>query len=142
MIDEYIIDFDDYIGIGSGSVSIYQGNFFINSFSLDRYEALTGRDRLPVVGWRKLSEREHLRYYLLTKLAGMSVDSQKFYRRFNAEIHKKLRNELLFLKLFGLVKEAGKIEVTPRGMYPVSVMMREFFTSLNSLRELYIERQI
>jgi len=27
-------------------------------------------------------------------------------------------------------------------MYPVSVMMREFFTSLNNLRELYIEEQI
>ena len=50
MIDEYIIDFDDYIGIGAGSVSVYQGNFLVNSFSLDRYEEFTGRDRLPVVG--------------------------------------------------------------------------------------------
>ena len=142
MIDEYIIDFDDYIGIGAGSVSIYRGNFWVNSFSLDRYEGLVSRDRLPVVGWRRLSAREHRRYYLLTKLAGMAVDKEKFYRRFNADIHKQLRNELLFLKLFGLVKEAETIRVTPRGMYPVSVMMREFFAALNGLRELYIERQI
>jgi hypothetical protein len=27
-------------------------------------------------------------------------------------------------------------------MYPVSVMMREFFAALNGLRELYIEKQI
>ncbi|MDP6449149.1 MAG: coproporphyrinogen III oxidase family protein [Dehalococcoidales bacterium] len=142
MIDEYIIDFDDYIGIGAGSVSVYQGNFLVNSFSLDRYEEFTGRDRLPVVGWRRLSAREHRRYYLLTKLFGLEVAGEKFYRRFNAGIHEKLRDELLFLKLSGLVKEAETIRVTPRGMYPVSVMMREFFTALNGLREFYIERQI
>ena len=142
MIDEYIIDFDDYIGIGSGSVSIFKGNFYVNSFSLERYGELISNHKLPIVGWRKLSEREHLHYYLLTKLFGMEVDKKKFYRRFNADIHDKLRSELLFLKLFGLVKEEDKIKVTPKGMYPVSIMMKEFFASLNGLREHYIEQQI
>jgi coproporphyrinogen III oxidase-like Fe-S oxidoreductase len=142
MIDEYIIDFDDYIGIGAGSVSIFKGNFYVNSFSLERYEKLISNDKLPIVGWRKLSEREDLRYYLLTKLFGMEVDKNKFYRRFKADIHDKLRGELLFLKLFGLVREEDKIKVTPKGMYPVSVMMKEFFASLNGLRELYIEEQL
>jgi hypothetical protein len=32
--------------------------------------------------------------------------------------------------------------VTEKGMYPVSVMMREFFAALNTLREYCIERQI
>ncbi len=142
MIDEYIIDFDDYIGIGSGSVSIFKGNFYVNSFSLEKYEKLISNDKLPIVRWRKLSEREDLRYYLLTKLFGMEVDKNKFYRRFKADIHDKLRGELLFLKLFGLVREEDKIKVTPKGMYPVSVMMKEFFASLNGLRELYIEEQL
>ncbi len=142
MIDEYIIDFDDYIGIGSGSVSIFKGNFFVNSFSLDRYEELISNHKLPIARWRKLSEKENLRYYLLTKLFGMEVDREKFQRRFKADIHNKLRRELMFLKLFGLVKEEDKIKVTPKGMYPVSVMMKEFFASLNGLREHYIENQI
>ena len=142
MIDEYIIDFDDYIGIGSGSVSIFKGNFYVNSFSLERYGELISNHKLPIAGWRRLSEKENLRYYLLTKLFGMEVDKEKFYRRFNADIHNKLRSELLFLKLFGLVKEEDKIKVTPKGMYPVSIMMKEFFASLNGLREHYIEQQI
>jgi hypothetical protein len=50
--------------------------------------------------------------------------------------------EILLLKLFGLTEEKNKLRVTRKGMYPVSVMMREFFTSLNNLRELYIEEQI
>lgn len=142
MIDEYIIDSDDYIGIGSGSVSIVKGNFYVNTFSLDRYEELLSNHRLPIVGWRTLSQGEYLRYYLLTKLFGTKIDKKQFYQRFNTEINQKLRNELLFFRLFGLVQGDEKISLTPRGMYPVSVMMREFFASLNSLREYYIEKQI
>jgi len=142
MIDEYIVDDDDYIGIGAGSVSVVRGNFYVNSFSLDRYGELVNAGRLPIVGWRELSVNEQYRYYLLTKLFGMKVDKGDFYRRFHADIHRKLRQELLFFKLSGLVRGGEVVSVTPKGMYPVSVMMREFFASLNGLREYCIERQI
>ncbi len=142
MIDEYIIDYDDYVGIGAGSVSIVKGNFYVNSFALDRYEELINSGRLPIIRWRKLKERENLRYYLLTKLFGLEVDREKFYRRFKADIHQKLRNELLFLRLSGLVGGGEVLRVTRKGMYAASVMMREFFAALNSLREYCIERQI
>ena len=142
MIDEYIIEYDDYVGIGAGSVSIVKGNFYVNSFALDRYEELITGGRLPIIRWRKLKERENLRYYLLTKLFGLEVDREKFYRRFKADIHQKLRNELLFLRLSGLVGGGEVLRVTRKGMYAASVMMREFFAALNSLREYCIERQI
>lgn len=142
MIDEYLIDFDDYIGIGAGSVSIVQDNFYVNSFSLERYGELLTQGKFPVVGWRQLSEREHLRYYLLTKLFGLKIEKKKFYQRFQAEINAKLRLELSFLRLFGFVQGQEIISVTPKGMYPVGVMMREFFAALNRLREYGIEKQI
>ena len=141
MIDEYIIDFDDYIGIGAGSVSIVGGSFYVNTFSLERYGDFLNRDTLPIVGWRKLTEKENQRYYLLTKLFGLELDAGKFRQRFSASMESKLGPELLLLKLTGLVEGKDKIRVTRKGMYPVSVMMREFFTSLNNLRELYIEEQ-
>ncbi|MFC1994017.1 coproporphyrinogen III oxidase family protein [Chloroflexota bacterium] len=142
MIDEYIIKCDDYIGIGSGSVSIVRGNFYVNTFSLDRYHELANASKLPIVGWRSLSEREHIRYYLLTKLFGMEVDAQEFSSRFGDSIQKKLRLELALLKIFGLVSGDHRLRVTEKGMHPVGVMMREFFTALNTLREQYIEQQI
>ena len=142
MIDEYIVEDDDYIGIGAGSVSIVNGNFYVNSFSLDRYDEYVNSDRLPVVGWRRLSESEHLRYYLLTKLFGGKVDKGKFYERFQSDIDRKLRKEMLFFKFFGLLQGDEVIKVTTRGLYPVSVMMREFFAALNGLREYCIENQI
>jgi coproporphyrinogen III oxidase-like Fe-S oxidoreductase len=142
MIDEYIIESDDYIGIGAGSVSIVRGNFYVNSFSLDRYHELTTAGRLPIVGWRRLSERENRRYYLLTKLFGMKLDREAFRRRFGGEIGKKLWLELAFLKTCGVVAGNSVLRVTEKGMYPVSVMMREFFGALNALREYHIENQI
>jgi coproporphyrinogen III oxidase-like Fe-S oxidoreductase len=142
MIDEYIIEYDDYIGIGAGSVSIVKGNFFVNSFSLDRYHELTGAGKLPIVGWRKLSDKEDRRYYLLTKLFGMKLDTKDFRRRFSEDINRKLRTELTFFKSFGLVSGDGALRVTEKGMYPVSVMMRDFFAALNTLREYCIEHQI
>ena len=79
---------------------------------------------------------------MLTKLFGMELDADKFHSRFSAAIERKLWVELAFLKAFGLVSGDGRLRVTERGMYPVSVMMREFFAALNTLRERCIERQV
>jgi coproporphyrinogen III oxidase-like Fe-S oxidoreductase len=142
LIDEYIIDYDDYVGVGAGSVGFLNGDFFVNTFSLEKYDELISGGKLPVVSWRRLSEREHLRYYMLTKLFGMSLDPEKFRRRFNASVNDKLRLELAFFRMFGLVKDNKQIEVTPKGMYTLCVMQKEFFTALNILRERYIDAQI
>ncbi len=142
MIDEYIIDYDDYIGVGAGAVSFLKGNFFVNTFSVERYDELVNGGNLPIVRWRELSEREHLRYYMLTKLFGTTLDPEKFYRRFKGNINEKLRFELLFFRRFGLVKDNGQIAVTHKGMFVASAMMKEFFAALNNLREYCIENRI
>jgi hypothetical protein len=73
----------------------------------------------------------------------MVVDTSLFRKDFGADIHNKLSMELSLLKLVGVVvEEEGRIKVTKRGMYTVSVMMREFFAALNTLREYCIEKQI
>jgi coproporphyrinogen III oxidase-like Fe-S oxidoreductase len=142
LIDEYIIDYDDYVGVGAGSVGFLNGNFFVNTFSLEKYDQLLNGGKLPILSWRKLSEREHLRYYMLTKLFGMCLNPQKFSQRFGGDVHHKLWWELQFFKMFGLVRENNDIEVTPQGMYTMCVMQKEFFAALNTLRELYIEEQL
>ena len=142
VIDEYIIESDDYIGIGAGSVSIIGGNFYVNSFSLERYHELAEAGRLPIVGWRQLTEKENRRYYLLTKLFGLKVDMEALRQRFGWKKGSGLWAELAFLKTFGVVKDDGLLRVTGKGMYAVSVMMREFFAALNTLREYCIEHQV
>jgi len=141
LIDEYIIDYDDYVGVGAGSVGFLNGDFFVNTFSLERYDELTSQGKLPLVNWRRLSEREHLRYYMLTKLFGMSLDPIKFRLRFHDDINRKLWWELKFFRMFGLVRKSRPINVTSRGMYTMCVMQKEFFAALNTLRERFIESQ-
>ncbi len=141
MIDEYVIEYDDYIGIGSGSVGIVNGNFFVNSFSLEKYSQMIDEGQLPITGWRRLTEKEALRYYLLTALFGLSIDTEKFRRRFHDDIGKKLFLEIQALRNFGLIKGKDHINVTRQGMFPVNIMMRDFFSALNGLRERYIEEQ-
>lgn len=143
MIDEYIVDYADYLGIGSGSVSLINGIFYVNTFSLNKYSEMLEKDRLPIARLRNLSEKEYLRYYLLTKLFGTKIDKNQFLAQFNSKIESKLGFELLLLKLAGAIQEKNNIiQVTPGGMFTVSVMMREFFASLNTLREMCIEKQI
>jgi len=79
---------------------------------------------------------------MLTKLFGMKLDPQKFYQRFNDDVNKKLKSELLFFRLFGLIQGDGQIRVTRKGMYTVSVMMKEFFAALNGLREHFMENKL
>lgn len=141
-IDEYIIDYDDYIGVGAGSVGFLNGDFLVNTFSLEKYDELISAGKLPIISWRRLSEREHLRYYMLTKLFGMSMDPEKFEQRFNGDVERKLWWELTFFRIFGFVRGKKPIEVTQKGMYAVCLMQKEFFAALNTLRERYIEGQI
>jgi coproporphyrinogen III oxidase-like Fe-S oxidoreductase len=143
MIDEYIVNYADYIGIGAGSVSLVNGIFYVNSFSLEKYAEYLNKDRLPIARWRKLSEKEYYRYYLLTKLFGTKVNKEQFKQQFGADIYQKLGIELRLLKLASAITEtSSEIRVKRSGMYTVSVMMREFFAGLNTLREISIENQI
>jgi coproporphyrinogen III oxidase-like Fe-S oxidoreductase len=143
MIDEYIVDYDDYVGTGSGAVSQLGGVFYVNSFSLERYGRMVKKGRLPVIGWRPLSTRETHQYFLLTKLFGLKVDKNAFQQRFGREMASTLRLEILILKSLGMVKERdGIMLVTKRGMFHVSTLMKEFFASLNGLREYCITNKL
>ena len=143
---EYMFIADSLVVLKGSQELFYRflnrGDFLVNTFSLERYDELISRGRLPIVAWRRLSPREHFRYYLLTKLFGMELDPAGYRQRFHADINHKLRWELAFFRSFGLVEDNGQIRLTRRGMYPASVMMKEFFTALNGLREYFIENRL
>ncbi|MFX0210406.1 MAG: coproporphyrinogen III oxidase family protein, partial [Candidatus Hodarchaeota archaeon] len=136
IIDEYIVEYNDFIGIGSGAISYLERMFYVNSFSLKRYNKLVEKDKLPVVLWSSLSSREAAQYYMLTKLFGMGLSRKNFYKRFAKDINRILLTEVFLFKRLGIVREhKGKFSVPESGMYHVSTLMKEFFTALNNLRE-------
>jgi coproporphyrinogen III oxidase-like Fe-S oxidoreductase len=125
MIDEYIVDYADYICIGAGSVSLINGIFYVNSFTLEGYSNKIKTGRLPVALSRRLSPKEYLRYFLLTKLFGTRVDTAQFKQQFGTDINNLLGTELRLLRLAGAITENAGIIQRPGGMYICLVMMRE-----------------
>ena len=143
LIDEYIIEYDDYVGTGCGAVSYVDGIFFVNSFSVPNYNSLLENNRLPTVRWRRLSPREEAQYYLFTKLFGLKLDKQAFQARFNKNMSRTLFLELFLLKRVGILHEKDGIMFVPeKGMFHVSTIVKEFFTALNNLREFAMTSEI
>ena len=58
MIDEYIVDYDEYVGVGSGAFSFMGGAIYTNTFSLREYGDAVAQRRTSVTGTKRFSTRE------------------------------------------------------------------------------------
>jgi len=139
IIDEYIIEDEDYVGIGAGAVSFLNGTFLVNTFSPQKYIEMLNHNQPPIIKSKKSSKRDYARYSLLTNLFGMKMDMKKHGDKFQ----NILWWEILALRIFGIVKIDGNFLCTTRkGMYYIGIMMKNFFATLNHLREFCIERKL
>ncbi len=138
MIDEYIINHPEYIGIGAGSVGFIQDTFFVNTFSPENYISILSNNKFPIVMSKKASKKESARYYMLTQLFGMKMNEKELIERYGSVIN----SELLALRAAGIIsKKNGTYFTTPSGMFYIGIMMKQFFTSLNGLREICISNK-
>jgi coproporphyrinogen III oxidase-like Fe-S oxidoreductase len=138
-IHEYIVDNPEYVGIGSGSITLLNDAVYVNSFSLEKYAEYVTGGSFPVVKYKALTSHEFMVYKLLICLFSMGIKKPK-----NDSLEsKEIGREILLLRLLGTLRADGDLfRVTEKGMYNVSVMMEEFLRSLNDLRETCIELQI
>jgi len=136
MIDEYIIETDEYVGVGSGAFSYLQGALYSTSFSINRYDRLVAQRGVAITRRRGYSRQWQLRYDLLMQLFGLHLDREKALRRFGPGYFRALWKELAALELLGAVRRTpGGYALTDRGMYLWLVMMRRFFTTVNNFRD-------
>jgi coproporphyrinogen III oxidase-like Fe-S oxidoreductase len=136
LVDEYIVDHEEYIGVGSGAFSYVAGCFFSSSFSINRYIETIRSGRTGIVMSRMLSEFEQLRYLFLVGLFGLEFDWEAIRREHRSSWPGPLWKERLFFSLLGSIKRDGETHrLTDRGMYHWVVMMREFLTGVNNFRD-------
>jgi coproporphyrinogen III oxidase-like Fe-S oxidoreductase len=136
MIDEYIVDYDEYVGIGSGSFGYINGACFANTFSISEYLLAIKERRLPILAKREFSIKEQIQYDFMMKLFGMSLDLKKAEKKYAGQFLKTLWKEVSLLRLTGaLDSERGVLRLTPKGQYLWVIMMREFFTGVNNFRD-------
>ena len=136
MLDEYIIENEEYLGLGSGSLSYLDGVLYSSTFSLNHYAERIEAGQFGISRRQPLTRRDRLRYHLLMQLFGLRLDKAAAERRFPG-FEKRLWPEIAGLKLMGAVRDAGdRLVLTPYGMRVWILIMREFFMAVSDFRDL------
>ncbi|MBK5211524.1 MAG: coproporphyrinogen III oxidase family protein [Coriobacteriia bacterium] len=137
MIDEYIVDYEEYIGIGSGAMSFVNGTLFVNSFSLKMYGERVEEGLPSIMQKRVFTKHDLMRYRFLMQLFGLSLDREAFKRDFGVPIEKGLAIEINYMRAVGAFEKYDEKEITltSKGRYLLVAMMRQFFIGVNNVRD-------
>jgi len=137
MLDEYIVQYEEYVGTGSGSFSYLDGNLLVNTFSLRQYEEKIKSGSFPVYKIKQFSNYDKKRYRFLMEMFDLSLNSEKFQKDFKIPLIFGLFPEMMFMWFSGAFGkwENGRIHLRPESRYLLVVMMREFFSNVNILRD-------
>ncbi len=136
MIDEYVVNYDEYAGLGSGSIGYLGGAVYSNTFDIPAYIEHLNAGRFPVAARKDCGTRERLRYDFLMKLFGISLDLDELSRKHGVNAYLYLLPEITFFRMAGgLVKKGKDMILTPKGQYYWVIMMREFFIAVNNFRD-------
>jgi menaquinone C8-methyltransferase len=135
-VDEYIIENEEYLGLGSGSLSYLDGVLYSSTFSLNHYNRQVAAGRFGISRRQPLTPRDRLRYFMLMNLFGLSLDKRTAEARYPG-FFLKLAPEILGLKLMGAVRDEGpRLVLTEYGMRVWILIMREFFMAVSDFRDL------
>lgn len=134
--DEYIVDADFYVGVGSGAFSFIDGTMYTTTFSLETYAQRIAAGLTGITTMHHLSRGDHMRYDLLMRMFGLRLDRAWARRRHGPWFFRRLWGELRTLEWLGAAKrdDAGW-RLTERGMYWLMLMMSAFFESVNGYRD-------
>jgi menaquinone C8-methyltransferase len=133
--DEYIVEADFYIGVGSGAFSYVDGTLYATTFSLDGYEKRIAQGLTGITVQNRLSELDQMRYSLLVKMFGLHLDREWVLRHHGSAFFRKMWGELRTLEVLGAATRDGTgWRLTERGMYWLMLMMCAFFESVSEYR--------
>ena len=137
MIDEYVVNYEEYPAIGSGGISYLDGSLYINTFSLRDYSDRIAQGGLSTLAQTKFPKRDWMRYRFMMNLFDLSIDKRAWHERFGCSVAQGLPVEYAFMKMNGAFDrdDDEMLTLTPRGRYLMVVMMRQFFIGVNSLRD-------
>jgi menaquinone C8-methyltransferase len=137
MIDEYIVEYEEYIGVGSGSFSYLEGTLYVNTFSLSQYDKAISSGKMSVSSVRHFGKLEQMQYRFMMELFDLKLNKIRFKKDFRLPIELGLWKEMAFFQLLGAFdkRREGMISLTPKNRYLMVVLMREFFAGVNNLRD-------
>jgi len=136
IIDEYIVDYDEYAGLGSGAIGYLNGTCYANTFNIRQYIAAINRGEMPLLASSNFSLKEKMRYDFLMKLFGMKLDVPALRKKYGGKFYKYIWSDILAFILIGDLRyRQPHFYLTEQGYYTWVVMMREFFIAVNNFRD-------
>lgn len=136
MIDEYIVNYSNYAGLGSGSIGYIDGICYANTFDIEEYISRVDSGNIPVMASKKFGLKEQVSYEFLMSIFGMSLDLNALRERFGRGFDSHIWRIILPFYLAGALRyDSGEFYPTSKGRYLAVVMMREFFTAVNNFRD-------
>lgn len=137
MIDEYVVNYEEYPAIGSGGITYLGHDLYVNTFSVNDYNAAIEAGNMSIMGKTSFTLRDRMRYRFMMQLFGLRLDKKAFERDFGMSVDLGLPAEMAFMRLNGAfaTDNAEELTLTPKGRYLTVVMMRQFFIGVNGLRD-------
>ena len=137
MIDEYVVDYEEYPAIGSGGITYLGDSLYVNTFSINDYNKAIEAGRMSLMGKTTFSARDRMRYRFMMQLFGLRLDKRQFKDDFGCTVEAGLPVEMAFMRVAGAFANDNdeELTLTPRGRYLLVVMMRQFFIGVNNLRD-------
>ncbi|MDR3052692.1 MAG: coproporphyrinogen dehydrogenase, partial [Coriobacteriales bacterium] len=137
MIDEYIVDYEEYPAIGSGGLSYLDGALYVNTFSVREYNEAIEAGRMSIMGKTTFTPADRMRYRFMMQLFGLRLDKKQWERDFGCSVAASVPSEYAFFKLVGAIahEDAFEITLTPKGRYLMVALMRQFFIGVNGVRD-------
>ena len=141
LIDEYVVDFDEYAGLGSGAIGYLNGMCYANTFDIGGYISGLEQGRLPLEAARAFNFTDRMRYDFLMKLFSTRLNVNELEEKYEGRFLKTLWKEMAAFTLAGAFRYfSPNLFLTPWGRYYWVIMMREFFIAVNNFRD-YCRRQ-
>ena len=136
IIDEYIVDYDEYAGLGSGAIGYLDGKCYANTFDIQEYIAAVNRGEMPLLASSNFPLKDRIRYDFLMKLFGTKLDVPALRKKYSGRFYRYLWPDVLVFVLTGNLRyHPPCFYLTEQGCYTWFIMMREFFIAVNNFRD-------
>ena len=136
--DEYVVDHDEYLGLGSGAFSFLGDSLYVNTFSLRRYNERISQGKMGVERRKRFDKHAILQYRLLLGLFAARLSRKYFREVHGVDLDRALFKEMLGLKLAGAIKDnpadPDNLIVTDAGKFLGLVMMKAFYSGMDNVR--------
>jgi len=131
--DEYVVNNDEYLGLGAGAFSYINNVLYANTFNVDEYNRKIAKQLSTIQLKKSYGYKDQLKYRLMLKLFANNFDPESFNQQYGSKSTKVLAFDLAFLKMVNTFT-GNDYSLTQSGKYYAMVMMKEFYIGMNELR--------